>query len=63
MSSMEVPTKNSGPVWKPLWIIEGHHNGWTDVFVIDPGSDRECLPVFSFREEAETFLHLLQQGS
>ena len=28
------------------------------VLTLDPGSDEEILPVFSFEEEAETFLRL-----
>jgi hypothetical protein len=33
-----------------------------DVLTLDPGGDREALPVFSFEEEAETFLQLEMPG-
>ncbi len=43
----------------PLWILEGDQNDWPEVFTLDPNSDGGFLPVFSFREEAEAFLHLV----
>ena len=41
-----------------LWLIANHENGRIDVFTLRPDDDREVLPVFSFKEEAETFLRL-----
>ena len=46
----------------PLWILEGDHNDWPEVFTLDPNSDGGFLPVFSFREEAEAFLHLVVEA-
>lgn len=43
---------------RPLWLITKHQNGRIGVLTIRPGVNREVLPVFSFEEEAETFLQL-----
>lgn len=43
---------------RPLWLIANQENGRMDVFTLRPDDDREILPVFSFREEAEMFLRL-----
>ena len=44
---------------RPLWIITCYHNSRMEVLTIDPdGDDGGSLPVFSFQEEAETFLGL-----
>ncbi len=46
-----------------LWLIVKHDNARMGVLTIDPGSDREVLPVFSFEEEAEAFLRLWAPGT
>jgi hypothetical protein len=44
---------------RPLWIITCYRNDRMDVLTIDPdGDDGGSLPVFSFEEEAQTFLGL-----
>ena len=44
---------------RPLWIITCYHNSGMEVLTIDPGGDDGgSLPVFSFQEEAQTFLGL-----
>jgi hypothetical protein len=41
---------------RPLWLITNHAR--MGVLTLEPGSDEEVLPVFSFEEEAQTFLRL-----
>ena len=41
----------------PRWLIADHTDGKTDVLTLDGGGDR-VLPVFSFRDEAEMYVHL-----
>jgi hypothetical protein len=43
---------------RPLWLITNHDDARMGVLTLGPGSDEEILPVFSFEEEAETFLRL-----
>jgi hypothetical protein len=44
---------------RPLWIITCYHNCQMEVLTIDPdGNGGGSLPVFSFQEEAQTFLGL-----
>ena len=45
---------------RPLWIIISYRNYQMDVLTLDPDSDGGYLAVFSFKEEAETFLSLLE---
>jgi hypothetical protein len=45
---------------RPLWIIVSNHNNQVDAFTLDPDSDGGLLAVFSFKEEAEAFLSLLE---
>lgn len=47
---------------RPLWLITNHENGRMGVLTLDPGSETEALPVFSFEEEAEMFLRLGTPG-
>jgi hypothetical protein len=47
---------------RPLWLIVNYHNGRMDVLTINPHSEAEALPVFSFEEEAEMFLRLGTPG-
>lgn len=48
---------------RPLWLITNHETGGMCVLTLDSGGDREALPVFSFEEEAETFLQLEMPGT
>lgn len=48
---------------RPLWLIANHENGRMDVFTLSSDEDRQVLPVFSFEEEAETFLRLGETGT
>src|SRR5215207_871567 len=43
---------------RPIWLITNRNDARMGVLTLDPGSDEEILPVFSFEEEAETFLRL-----
>jgi hypothetical protein len=43
---------------KPLWIIASYQNNQLDVLTTDLYGDGGFLPIFSFEEEAETFLRL-----
>ena len=43
---------------RPIWLIINPNDARMGVLTLDPGSDEEILPVFSFEEEAETFLRL-----
>jgi hypothetical protein len=55
--------KNSGGglMLRPLWIIASHKNNRMDVLTIDPDDDGgSFLALFSFEEEAQTFLGLLE---
>src|SRR3954469_9816609 len=45
---------------RPLWTIMGYQNNRINVLTIDPDSDGGFLAVFSFKEEAEAFLSLLE---
>ena len=46
---------------RPLWIITSHKNNQMEVLTVDPDGDgASFLPVFSFEEEAKTFLCFLE---
>jgi hypothetical protein len=47
---------------RPLWIIASHKNNRMEVLTVDPEGDGvgSFLAVFSFEEEAQTFLGLLE---
>jgi hypothetical protein len=46
---------------RPLWIIVSYQNNrMRDALTLDPDSDGGLLAVFSFKEEAEAFLNLLE---
>jgi hypothetical protein len=55
-------TRSRGLTTRPLWIIQSYQNSRMDVFTIDPDSDGGFLAVFSFKEEIEAFLTLLEDG-
>ncbi len=48
---------------RPLWLIANHENGRMGVLTLGSNDDEETLPVFSFEEEAETFLWLGETGT
>jgi hypothetical protein len=52
-------SKTSALARRPLWIITCYRNNCMEVLTIDPDGDGGYLPVFSFDEEAQTFLCLL----
>jgi hypothetical protein len=46
---------------KPLWIITSYQNNRINTLTIDSDDgDREFLAIFSFKEEAEAYLSLLE---
>ena len=49
-----------GLVLRPLWIITSYKNNQMEVLTIDPDDAGSFLAVFSFEEEAQTFLGLLE---
>ena len=54
-----MPDEIRGLARRPLWIITCYRNNRMDVLTVDPeGDDGGSLPVFSFKEEAQTFLGL-----
>ena len=53
-------SRSRGLSRRPLWIIQSYQNNRMDVFTIDPDNDGGFLAVFSFKEEAEVFLSLLE---
>ena len=54
-----MPNKGKGLGQRPLWTITSNQTSQLDVLTADPDEDGGFLPVFSFEEEAETFLRLL----
>jgi hypothetical protein len=53
--------KNSrGLMRRPLWIITTYQNNRIDTLTIDPEGDGRLLAIFSFKEEAEAYLSLLE---
>ena len=54
-----MPDEIRGLARRPLWIITCYRNNRMDVLTVDPdGDDGGSLPVFSFKEEAQTYLSL-----
>jgi hypothetical protein len=53
-----MPDTIRGLARRPLWVITCYRNNRTEVLTIDPDGDGGSLPVFSFEEEAKTFLGL-----
>ena len=45
---------------RPLWIIMSYQNNRMDALTLNPDSDGGFLAVFSFKEETEAFLSLLE---
>jgi hypothetical protein len=54
-----MPNKGKGLGQRPLWTITSNQTSQLDVLASHPDDDGGFLPVFSFEEEAETFLRLL----
>lgn len=50
-------------VRRSLWLIARRENGPMDVLTLNPGSEREALPIFSYEDEAEVFLQLGMSGA
>jgi hypothetical protein len=44
---------------RPLWIIASYQHNQMNPLTVDEDGEGGLLPVFSFKEEAETFLRLL----
>jgi hypothetical protein len=58
---VSMPNKIRALAQSPLWIITCYRNNRMEVLTIDPDGDAggvSSLPVFSFEEEAKTFLCL-----
>jgi hypothetical protein len=53
-------SRSRGLSRRPLWILQSYQNNRMDVLTIDLDSDGGFLAVFSFKEEAEAFLSLLE---
>jgi hypothetical protein len=53
--------RGGGLMLRPLWIIASHRNNWMEVLTIEPDDDGSFLAIFSFEEEAQTFLGLLEE--
>src|ERR671912_1349948 len=53
-----MPNKSESLGQRPLWVIASLQASRVDVLTIDPDGDGGYLPIFSFEEEAETFLRL-----
>ena len=53
-----MPYKITALARRPLWIITCYRNNRMEVLTIDPDGDGGSLPLFSFKEEAQTFLGL-----
>ena len=53
-----MPKKSRALGRRPLWLITTYQHNRMDALTIDPGGTGESLAVFSFKEEAETFLRL-----
>ena len=53
------PKKSRGLAQSALWLITSYQVSQLDVLTIDTEEgDGECLPVFSFEDEAQMFLQL-----
>ena len=48
---------HTGAARRARWLIASLTDGKTDVLTLDGGGDR-VLPVFSFRDEADMYVHL-----
>ena len=55
-----IQNKGGSLTRRPLWIITSYQNNRMDALTLDPDSDGGFLAVFSFKEEAEVFLNLLE---
>ena len=55
-----MPNKSRAVTRRPLWIITSYENNRMEALTIGPDLDGGLLAVFSFEEEAEAFLCLLE---
>ena len=55
-----IQNKGGSLTRRPLWIIISYQNNRMNALTLDPDSDGGFLAVFSFKEEAEAFLSLLE---
>jgi hypothetical protein len=49
-------------VGRPLWIITCYQNNQLNMLTIDPASNGGFLAIFSFKEEADMFISLLEDN-
>ena len=56
-----MPKKSRALGRRALWLITTYRNNRIDPLTIDSGGAGESLAVFSFKEEAETFLRLWEE--
>jgi hypothetical protein len=54
-----MPSRCRALMRRPPWLIISYQNDRLEVLTIDLGVEGCVLPVFSFEEEAQAFLHLL----
>jgi hypothetical protein len=55
-------SKSSALTRSSLWVITSYQDDRTELLTIDAGVEGRFLAIFSFEEEAETFLSLLVDG-
>jgi hypothetical protein len=55
-------SKSSALTRRSLWVITSYQDDRTELLTIDAGVEGRFLAIFSFEEEAETFLSLLVDG-
>jgi hypothetical protein len=53
-----MPNEIGGLARRPLWIITCYRNNRMDMLTVDLEDHGGSLPVFSLKEEAQTFLGL-----
>jgi len=57
-----MPKKSRALGRRPLWLNTTYRNHRMDPLTIDPSGPGESSAVFSFKEEAETFLRLWEEA-
>jgi len=56
----QMQNKSRSLTRQPLWIITSDQNNRINALTLDPDGDGGVLAVFSFKEEAEDFLNLME---
>ena len=56
----QTPNKSGSLRRRPLWILTSSQSNQIHALTLDPDIDGSYLAVFSFKEEAEAFLSLLE---